>query len=204
LPWTALVDGEPTGVHREVEDALGTFSRAGYFTQHMWGLQGRMLAALYAGEGALARELYARDLPKLHASGLFRVQFVRVLTGWLSALGPLATGLRESEPVERSIRALEKEQLAWGNGLARLLRAGLLAKSGRRAEASSALAAGAALLDASGVPLFAAAARRWRGVLIGGLDGAALTQQADRWLGERTVASPIAFSRMLCPGPWDT
>jgi hypothetical protein len=48
--------------------------------------------------------------------------------------------------------------------------------------------------------LFAAAARRQRGQLLGGADGAALSEQAERWMALQGIVRPEPFAELLAPG----
>jgi hypothetical protein len=50
--------------------------------------------------------------------------------------------------------------------------------------------------------LFAAAARRCRGELLGGEAGRALVAEADAWMAAQSIRDPDRMARMLAPGAW--
>jgi hypothetical protein len=54
-------------------------------------------------------------------------------------------------------------------------------------------------LEASSVDLFATAALRARGVLLGGAEGGRLIDRADLWFAARGVVRPDRFARCLVP-----
>jgi hypothetical protein len=103
---------------------------------------------------------------------------------------------------EEDARRIERERTPWGNALAGLVRAGIASARGDR-DGALGLAAGAERdLSAADMALHAAVARRRRGEILGGAQGAALVAAADAWMSERRVRSPERIARMLAPGAW--
>jgi hypothetical protein len=88
--------------------------------------------------------------------------------------------------------------------MSRLIRAGVAATRGCIEEAADlADRAEVALLSAD-MGLYAAAARRRRGELLGGDQGRALLEDADAWMSNQKVKNPRRLVDMLTPGKWAT
>ncbi len=191
-PLIHLMDGAPQEAHREIAEALSQFSRGGYFIQHFWGMHGRVMASLYSGDVAGARRTCEADAPLVKASGLMRIQIARVLWAWLD--GTTALAVNDGEVVHRAIRAMEKEQIPWSQGMASLLSAALARRAGENARAQSLLSSGAEQLDALGASMYAAAARRARAVIANAELGA-----ADAWFTARGVKDPARFAFAVLP-----
>lgn len=90
--------------------------------------------------------------------------------------------------------------MPWSDALAVLLRAGLASARGDRAAAIRLLADAEARFGTAEMAMYAAAARRRRGELVGGDEGKALIGLADGTMGERGVVNPEAMTRMLAAG----
>ncbi|MBL8950153.1 MAG: serine/threonine-protein kinase PknK [Myxococcaceae bacterium] len=188
-PIVRLMVDDPSGAKNEIGAALQEFSRAGYYTQHLWGYLGHVAALLYEGKDAEAVEREEAEWPKIRGAGLMRIQFTRVLVGFmrgeLAALNPKAP----VTAVTRLARLLEGEGIAWATGLAKLLHAAAAARGGQVALALEHLDEGARLLDEVGALTHAIAAKRAAAELRG------LPGEADAWLTARGVKRPEAFAR---------
>jgi hypothetical protein len=90
--------------------------------------------------------------------------------------------------------------MPWSNPLASLLRAGGANFDGRPDEALHHLAAAEAGADAAGMRMYAAAARRQRGRLLGGDEGQELIRRADELMTGEGVREPDRVTHMLAPG----
>jgi eukaryotic-like serine/threonine-protein kinase len=197
VPVLRLVDDQPQEVEREVTQAISEFSREGYFIQTFWALNGKVLGALYEGDGARARGYVERDAALVKAAGLTRLQITRVLWGWLQGITALASGKREE--AKKVIKALEAEAIPWSVGLATLL-SGMLARAGGETErAMFLLQTGAERLETVGVQLYGAAARRRRAELLPEGERAAALADADAWFTKRGVKAPEKFVGSLLP-----
>lgn len=163
----------------------------------------RLRIALYQGEGARAWELARRRQPVLVRSGLLRVQLVRVELRYCHALAALATPMLGGGAAGRlalgAARALEREEISWAHALARILRATLASRGGRREDALRLLAEAEAVPAEQGMALLAAIIRRRRGEVLGGASGQALVEAADRDMRERGVQAPERMADMMTP-----
>ena len=80
-----------------------------------------------------------------------------------------------------------------------LIRAAVAHQTVRAAEALGYLERAEAAFDAAGMTLYAAAARRRRGELLGGA-GRELVAAADAVMAARGVVNPARFAEMYAPG----
>ena len=70
-------------------------------------------------------------------------------------------------------------------------------------QSAAALRASAdAQFTATDMALHAAVARRRRGELLGGVQGAALLAEADAWMTGQAIRNPSRMAAMLAPGTW--
>ncbi len=97
-------------------------------------------------------------------------------------------------------RQIERGKAAWSNPLAFLLRAGVANLRGRSEEAVRQLATAEGGLEAADMRMYAAAARRQRGRLLGGAEGEKLVQQADALMKAEGVREPARIAAVLVPG----
>ncbi len=162
-----------------------------------WQFHSRCQLDLYRGDPAAARARLEREWSALGT--LLRVQFVRIEALHLRGRCLLATG-GPDRPILADARTIEAQQAPWGDPLAKLLRAGVAARAGDTRAAIHHLADAAAGCDAAGLCLFAAAARRRRGELEPGSDGARRRASADAWLSAQDVADIPRLLAMLTPG----
>lgn len=104
------------------------------------------------------------------------------------------------EAAKRDAARIERENAPWGNGLARLVRAGVFAAQDRLEEAELVFHAAEEALKSADMLLFAAAALRRRGELIKGDQGASLIQMADSFMRQQGAVAPKHITAMLTPG----
>jgi hypothetical protein len=89
--------------------------------------------------------------------------------------------------------------MPWSDPLAELVRAGVQVARGRVDAALLRIAQGARALDAAGMGLHAAAARRWHGALVGGDEGRREVEAADAWMRGQQIKDPRRTTTMLLP-----
>ena len=97
-------------------------------------------------------------------------------------------------------RRLERERTSWGTALAQLVQAGIAATRGDLSAARERLTAAVTGLEACDMRLYAAAARRRLGQLVGGSEGQTLIAGADAWMAGQTIRNPARMAAMLAPG----
>ncbi len=92
--------------------------------------------------------------------------------------------------------------MPWGNAIAALLRAGMASAREDKTSALALLASADKQFAAADMALHATVARRRRGELLGGTEGAELVAAADGWMTAQDIRNPSRMAAMLAPGKW--
>ncbi|MCB1056505.1 MAG: AAA family ATPase, partial [Acidobacteria bacterium] len=213
VTWAAWLARDEVELARtEVEASLDRWSQQGFHLQHYWHMIGTVEVALYGGARVGAWKRLQNRWPELERSLLLRIQLTRLEAWHLRArtalaaavqLGPEAgetPSLRRA--VRKAIRRMRREGSSWGLALAGLVEAGLESLQGRRRKVLALLESAAEGLEGREMTLYAAAARRRLGQLIGGPQGAEQILEADARLREAGIENPEAMADLLAPGEW--
>jgi hypothetical protein len=137
---------------------------------------------------------------------LLRIQQVRIDVLQHGGRCAVATAAAAADPepllrqAERYARRLDRERVPWSGALARVIRAGGAAVRGETASAQSLLSRAVAECEAADLALFAAAARRQLGRLLGGDEGRDHVARADAWMHGQSIRNPARFAACLVPG----
>ena len=195
-----LAAGDPETARREVNEAIARWPRDEFYIQHWWSLIANVEISLYAGQNLAAWNLFATEWPKLKRSFLMRVQYIRIESLYHRAAAALAVaGGDMLKLAEADARSIQREHMPWSDPLAQLLRAAVAAARGDREAAVNLLRTAESGFDAAEMGLYAAAARRRRGVLIGGDAGRRLIEHADAWMSRQNIRNPARMTAMLAP-----
>ena len=202
----ALAADDPAPARRQVHELLGRWSQRGFHTQHYYALMALNEIDLYTGAGMGAWDRVREGTPALRRSLLLRVQSARIR--WREMRGRAALSAAATAPApERFLRAaeqeasaLQRERAPWGDAPAALLCAGVAATRGRLDEAHACLETAIGRFEALDMALYAAAARRRRGELVGGDAGRALIGAADEWMEQQGIRNPRRMTEGLAPG----
>ena len=203
---TRLAADDPTGARQELQEVIRHWSQQGFHVQHLTGLMGHLQIDLYSGDGAAAWQRISAEWPALKRSLFLRVQTVRIFMLDLRARSALAAAAHAAERkpllrwAERDARRLERERMPWADALARLIRAGVAAAQLDRSTALALVNAATAGFEAAHMGLFAAAARRRQGELLGGAEGRPLIDQADAWMMRQLIDNPRRMAALHAPG----
>jgi hypothetical protein len=209
-----LAADRPDEAEEFIRQAVEEWIPGGGFGVSYWALYGRCEAALYRGEGRPALDRLRREWSAVkELNGIDFVQFLSVLLVHLRARATLAAasdtppGGRLFGPRARLLRAaawdartMERGRTAWTTPLARLIRAGIANLLGRREESLALLVRAEEEFTAVAMGMYAAAARRRRGQVLGGNEGGALVEAADAWMAGQDVRDPGRVTAMLAPG----
>ena len=205
MAWLAA--DRPAEAARDLDAVMSCWSREDYRVQHYFDMYMRTHLDLYAGDGAAARRRVEADWPHVRRALLLRNQHVRIVMRHLrarAALAEVAAGAADRAARVREAgadaRAIEAEGTPWGGALATLLRAGLAVLAGDAPGASALLERAEAAFTAAGMGLYAAAARRRRGELLGGDAGRGLVAAADEWMTARAIRRPDRMTGLFAPG----
>jgi hypothetical protein len=203
LPYQRLIADDVAGAESILREALERWPYSGFHIQHVSVLFSRALVMLYQGDGVRAYTEVNRKWPIMVRSLQTRNQVTRVMLRDVRARGALAAaaaGIDRTTSLARAARdarLIEREGGGWITGYVARLRAGLAAVRGDAAAAERELRSAHAALDASGLVLQAAVARRQLGLLIGGDEGRQLVVDSASLLRDRDVADVDAITRML-------
>jgi hypothetical protein len=203
----ALADGDHELARDEIRAAMRAWSHAGWHLQHFFALVGEVQTDLYVGDGARALQRMKSGFPALQRALLTRIHHLKMEALYLRARSALALAERVAESERAELLAVstrDANELAGmtysGEGIARLIHAGVAWLRGREGRCVDLLESAIAELDAHGMELEGAAARDRLGHLVGGDRGRALMIEATRWMKDRAVADPHAMMRMVAPG----
>jgi len=205
VPVLHFAADEPGAVKPAVESVMWGWRRDELSVPRYWQLLSEMQAALYTGDAAAALATIQRRRHDLGRSLLLRVQVTRVRllqARAIAALGAAHAGSARHENVrvaQRDTARLMAEGAPWARAMALGLRASEAALQGSPARSMSLFQQAEAGLLAAGMLLDAAAARRRRGELLGGAQGAQLVAEANHVMSRQGIRNPSAFSRLLAP-----
>jgi hypothetical protein len=179
---------------------------ASFLAIHFLALWHEALVDLYEGDSAGALVRLTAAWPRVERSLLLRMQICRVQLTWLRGVAALsaARGDPESPHVtaaDRDARAVLGEGLPYAEGMGSLLRAGVAATRGRRAETISLLRRALLCFQTADTALFAAIA----GLRLAELDPDPVVAERLHRLGRTALAAqgiarPEVWCAMQAPG----
>jgi hypothetical protein len=165
---------------------------------------------LYCGRGVEAWRWINDHWPRLKRSLLLRIQAVRIESQYMLGRSALAAALdpqwsaaecrRVIRRAARCARRLRREGARWAAPLAALLDAGVSTARDDVARAVRDLERAEQGFGEVHMALHAATARRRRGELLGGAEGAALVEAANGWMRAQGIVRPDGIVDMLAPG----
>jgi hypothetical protein len=205
-----LASDNPEQAREEVRLGMARWAREGFHAQHSWEMYACGEIDLYNGRGLDAWRWVNQKWTPLTQSLLLRIQAVRIESGYLRARSALAAAVEQGpgdasrralvKSAERDAAKLAREGAAWARALAQLIEAGASTLRGDSPRAVSRFERVEAAFRDIDMSLHAAVARRRRGELLGGSDGARLVQEADAWMTAQGIRNPARFAGMLAPG----
>jgi hypothetical protein len=193
---------EPERARIEIERARAAWRSDEVTLQDMSLLLGEVAAALYRGEAAKWLTDSAERRAHFEAPRLGRTTYSRIVQSWFCCVAVEAAQL-EANPERRrafSRAAAQHEKGAQRSGVVLDLPTGpaMACLAGRYDIAAQQLRT---LIEAPHQsPVFAVAARRRLGALIGGAKGAKLVAEADAFLRAHDVVDPARFTTAVLPG----
>jgi hypothetical protein len=211
----ALMSDEPVRAREELDRAVAQWSHQGFQLQHYFHLVSEAEISLYTGSATEAWEGLRQRWRALDRSLLLRtVQLFRIEAWHLRARCAIAAaGATEPgtpargkllQSARRDGRRIANEGTAWGEPLALLIEAPLASMGGHDGEATALLSRAESGFERNDMALYRSAARRARGLLIGGKEGRELVGSADEWMAGQKIRNAERMMSMLAPGPWAT
>jgi hypothetical protein len=204
----ALAADRPAEARRGVDEAMRRWSQTGFQMQHRYALLAHADIDLYEGRAAEAHRRLEAAWPAMEKALLLRIKQQRLemlAVRARAALGAAAQseGRARQALIGQALRAaarIERDAMAWATPIASLIRAGAAHLEGQSDIALAGLARAEAGFVGAEMALYAAIARRRRGELLGGDEGAALVASADEALAAATVKNVSAVTALLSPG----
>lgn len=206
--WAGLLaEDKPEEAVEVVEDSMRKWGRTDFQLQHYLELQALTDIAMYRG-GPAAYERLVATWPAFKKSKLtmaLSVKFTALQGRARAALiaAPHRSGRRTTllKRAERDLADARKLMKAPANrGLIDLFEAGLAASRGRPDVAVAGLRRADGRLMEGAMAGYAASARARLGALLGGDEGAKLTDDAKGWLRDHGVQNPERYIAMRAPG----
>ena len=182
-------------------EALDGWSHRGYHLQHYWHRFARANAALYVGDGEAAHREMESDWALLDKSLILRMQAVASEAYHTRANAGIAAGTPEGLRVaRRALKKIRRVDKRWSAPRVEMVSAALACAEGNESDAAERLHRAIDLSLERDMRLYAAAARRARGAIIGGDEGASLVSEVDDWLRAQGVVEPARICAVLVPG----
>jgi eukaryotic-like serine/threonine-protein kinase len=201
--WLAADD--PTRARDEVISAMITWPRKGFHLQHYSSLVALAQIEMYTGDYEVARKHIESQIRDLEKSMLLRIQGLRIDALHIRARLALASAMGDDREqhlrlADKLATRIEKEEMAYANPFATLIRAGIAHQRRDQKNAIALLEKAAKDFDESHMSLYAAAARRCLGEIIGGDRGRQLVAQSEEWMTKQQIKNPTRMMNLLAPG----
>jgi len=208
LVWLAADD--PDGARAQVIEALKAWPHEGFHLQHYSAMLALTQLELYTNDADVAWKHLQGQWKLLQKSMLLHNQVLRIEAMHLrgrAALGSagnsgLSAGEKESrlKTAEKVVQRIAKERVLWADGFVGMLRAGIAHYRGDRSSVIALLTRATENFEHADMNLYAAAARRRLGEIVGGERGQELITDADAWMERQKIKNPEKLTRMLAPG----
>ena len=201
--WLAADD--PDRARDEVIAALTTWPRDAFHLQHYSALVALAQIELYTGDYEVAWKHIEGQIKPLEKSLLLRIQGLRIDSAQLRARLALASALGDQRERRLQIAAnlaerITRENMPYSNPMAMLIRAGVANQRGDEATAVKLTEQALKEFEAIKMRLYAVAAGRRLGEMIGGDRGRELIAKTNRWMIKQQIKNPPKIMNLLAPG----
>jgi serine/threonine protein kinase len=199
-----LCQDAPEQAQVQLRQVMEQWSKQGFHIQHHNAALAQVLIYLYLGNGVDAFQHIKDRWPFYRSSFLLRIQQVRINIVLLRAQSAIAaaaatgakTFLRAAEADARSLR---REKMPWSDALVPLVLAGVASVRGDSAKAIRLLRGAIDRLHAVDMEIFAQAARRRLGQLLGGHEGRLLIEESEAWMVAQEIGKPARMAAVFAP-----
>gem|GEM_PF-1362039 len=201
-----LLKDDPGHAREELELTSWTPPKDAFHLQHYFDWRARVYLMLYEDTEARPMEAMAGTFRQLRGSMLMRaIQGLRSEAHWLWGQVCLAEAEKSAGKVairqaRKMARALLRETRGYATGMGLLVRAGVEYQSGADEAAADTLVRAEQVCDDLNLEHMAVVARRRRGQILGGDEGAALVAAADAWWRDEGGVVPARLAQFVAPG----
>ena len=203
-PYTHLCADDPNAAMSEAKGALEAWRHDIVEFVRLWHYGSMIDLRLYTADLEDSHAYHQTHWPRIKRGPLLRCQWERIRQFDRNARAAIAAAKAGKGDAiglaKKNARWIAGQKMQWGTALSHTLRAQIAHLAG---DADGALAAlDAAMHDAAATEsgLVEQAAKRAKGLLIGGDEGAALIAEVDAHLGEQGVRAPAKLCRVYTPG----
>jgi tetratricopeptide (TPR) repeat protein len=203
-----LVDDDPREARKQALEATRMWYEHGTLVRVYGDLLAQGNIDLYEEpEGQAAWTRVSARWAALRRTMLLEVPLNRANMHWLRARAALAAAAgTQARPRHRFLssaagdaRRLAREPMPFCQALAQLIGSSIAVLRGDPETGARLADEALAGFEATDMALLAAAARRQRGLLLGGTEGQGLVAQADVWMANEGVVHPARMAAMLAP-----
>jgi tRNA A-37 threonylcarbamoyl transferase component Bud32 len=196
-----LSEDSPEVAQLQLRQVMDQWSKQDFHVQHHNAVLAQTLIHLYQGRGAAAFDHITQQWPHYRSSLLLRIQQVRINIVLLRAASAVAAGAKDFlRAAEADIRSLVRERMPWSDALVPLMRAGIACTHGDGRQAVPLLQEALERLNAVDMYIFAQAARRRLGQLVGGDEGRQLIGESEAWMANQGIRNPARMTAVFAPG----
>ncbi len=203
-----LLDDQPAEARQALRAAISQWSQQGFHLQHYFELMAEVEICHYGGDYQQAWDWVSRRWPALSRSFLLRVQTNLITMHHVHgraavALAAVETPQRQQDLLriaESDAAVMERENMAWSNPQAKLLRAAVAWVRRQRDQALALLTQAEADFRLADMALYAAVTQRRRGQLLADATGQKLVADADAWMANQRIRNPARFTATYAPG----
>jgi serine/threonine protein kinase len=203
-PFLWLADDDPQGGRLVIQDVMGRWSHRGVHSQHYMAIGGLTHIDLYRRDGVAAWHRLKAEWPGLRKALLLHIETIRIDLVQMRIRSALAAAASQGtnrslwlRAAQADLRLLERETAPWSAPYVLADRAVLATMHGQKSEAAELLGRAASGFDQTPMRLYASAARRRQGELLGEKE---VVSRADAWMTEQGIRRPELFAAMLIPG----
>ncbi len=206
LRWLAC--DQPETASENATSAIEGWPQSGATTQLFFYILGEAQRSAYAPMSPRSEEALDSQIAVVERSLLTRCEFLICHARHAAATALIARARREDwsprsklvRAARRRARILSRLRRPWVAACAASLRAGLAAAQGDLDTALDELSRCEAGFEGWGMHLYAMAARRCRGRLVGGDEGAELIAEVDAWMHDQGVVRPDRMANAFVAG----
>jgi hypothetical protein len=187
---------------------LDRWSSTGFHVEHLVAVHNKVEIELYRQYANESWNSIVESWPALQSSLLMRVEAFSIQMRSLRARAALAAAAATSEGsrrrdlirvADRESRSLRSERAQWAKGLGELVSGGVEQLTGRPNRALVMFTRAEQTFSEAKMLLHQVAARRARGLVVGGDEGRVLVASADQEFRAQAILNPVRMMQVIAP-----